>query len=82
MKIEIEADLAEELKSAVAAGRYTSVEEAVRAAVERLILEDDDMAWAKPLVDEARAAIERGDFKPLATVRAEMREHLSQLKRK
>jgi len=28
---------------------------------DRTIMEDDDMAWARPLIDEARAAIARGD---------------------
>ena len=29
---------------------------------EKMIVDDDDMAWARPLVDEARAAIARGDY--------------------
>ncbi len=32
--------------------------------------EGDDMAWAKPLVDEGRAAFERGDFITLEEHRA------------
>jgi hypothetical protein len=28
---------------------------------DRTTREDDDMAWARPLIDEARAAIARGD---------------------
>jgi antitoxin ParD1/3/4 len=45
----------------VASGDFASVEEAARQLIDERIAElaiedDDDMAWAKPLVDEARAA--------------------------
>jgi antitoxin ParD1/3/4 len=50
----------------VARGDFRSVEEAVRQLVDERIaerlIEDDDLAWAKPLVDEAIAEIERGEF--------------------
>jgi antitoxin ParD1/3/4 len=50
----------------VAAGAFASVEEAARQLIderiaERAIEEGDDLAWAKPYVDEARAAVARGD---------------------
>ncbi len=51
-------------KAAVAAGRFASVEEAVRFAVDRLALEDaeyGDLSWVKPYLDEARAEIVRGE---------------------
>jgi antitoxin ParD1/3/4 len=53
-------------KTHVAAGDFDSVEEAVRQLIderiaERAIEEGDDLAWAKPYVNEARAAIARGD---------------------
>jgi antitoxin ParD1/3/4 len=50
----------------VARGDFPSVEEAVRQLVgERIaqrLIEDDDLSWAKPLVDKAVAEVERGDF--------------------
>jgi antitoxin ParD1/3/4 len=49
----------------VAAGDFASIEEAARALLdERLAerqLEGDDLEWAKPLVDEGLAALERGE---------------------
>jgi antitoxin ParD1/3/4 len=50
----------------VARGDYASVEDAARQLIDERIAElaieeDDDMAWAQPLVDEALADIERGD---------------------
>ena len=53
-------------KAHVAAGDFASVEEAARQLIderiaERAIEEGDDMAWAKPYVDEAHAAVARGD---------------------
>ena len=50
-------------------GRFCSVEEAARQLIDDRIAElahdagdEHDMAWAKPLVDEGLAALERGDF--------------------
>ena len=54
------------IEARVARGEYGDVDEAIRsllagAIAERDDVEDDDMAWAKPLVDEALAEIERGE---------------------
>jgi antitoxin ParD1/3/4 len=54
------------IQAHVAAGDFASIEEAARQLIDDRIAElaavdDDDMAWAKPLVDEARADIARGD---------------------
>jgi antitoxin ParD1/3/4 len=57
------------IKAHVATGYFASVEEAARQLIDDRIAEltndedgeHDDTAWAKPLVDEARAAIARGD---------------------
>ena len=62
----------------VATGDFASVEEAARQLIDGRIAEfahdagdeHDDMAWAKPLVDEARAAIARGDVLTLEEHRA------------
>ena len=57
------------IKARVAAGDFPSVEDAVRQLIDDRIAElaqevdeHDDMAWAKPLVDEGLAAFERGEF--------------------
>jgi antitoxin ParD1/3/4 len=50
------------LEDQVAAGHFTSLEEALALAVADLMAaETDDLAWAKPYVDEARASLARGD---------------------
>lgn len=54
------------IKTRVDVGDFPSVEEAARqlideALVERALEESDDMAWAKPYVDEALAEAERGE---------------------
>jgi antitoxin ParD1/3/4 len=54
-------------KTHVAAGDFASVEEAARQLIderiaERATEEGDDLGWAKPYVDEARAAVARGDL--------------------
>jgi antitoxin ParD1/3/4 len=66
------------LKAHVATGDFASVEDAARQLLDDRIAElgndegdeHDDMAWAKPLVDEARAAIARGDVLTLEEHRA------------
>ncbi len=54
------------LKARVERGDFVSVEDAARQLLderiaERLAEECDDFAWSKAYVDEARAAIARGD---------------------
>lgn len=50
------------LEAEVAAGRFRSIDEAVATAVADLMaIHDDDLSWAKPYVDEARASVARGD---------------------
>ncbi len=54
------------LSAHVARGDFSSIEEAVRQLIderiaERGAMEDDDLAWAKPYVDEALAQAERGE---------------------
>jgi antitoxin ParD1/3/4 len=51
----------------VASGGFPSIEEAACQLIderitERMLEADDDLAWAKPYVDEGIAALERGDF--------------------
>jgi antitoxin ParD1/3/4 len=61
MKIELSNDQQKWLEAAVKAGRFTSVDEAVAMAIADLIsLEEDDLAWAKPFVEQARASAARG----------------------
>jgi antitoxin ParD1/3/4 len=50
------------LQQKVASGQFSSIEEAAVAAIDdTMASESDDMSWARPLVDEARASIERGE---------------------
>jgi antitoxin ParD1/3/4 len=51
----------------IARGDFASVEDAARQLIderiaERAAEEGDDLAWAKPDVDEARAAVARGEY--------------------
>lgn len=51
------------LEAEVQAGRFTSMDDAMAAAVAGLMAtQDDDLAWAKPHVERARASVERGDI--------------------
>jgi antitoxin ParD1/3/4 len=72
------------LKAHVAAGEFASIEEAARQLIDDriadLAAEDDDMAWAKPLVDEAREAVARGDVITLEEHRARNAARLGALR--
>ncbi len=50
------------LETEVAAGHFNSIDDAVAAAVAELMtLSGDDLAWAKPYVEQARASVARGN---------------------
>jgi antitoxin ParD1/3/4 len=66
MSIMLNREQEEWLQAKVAAGEFASLDQAIKSAVQRLIiddeLDDDDFEWAKPLVDEGLAQLERGEY--------------------
>jgi antitoxin ParD1/3/4 len=65
------------IEQQVARGKFASVEDAVRLAVADLMVVDaDDLEWAEPLVDEARASIARGEGAAAKAVKAELDAYL------
>jgi antitoxin ParD1/3/4 len=51
------------LEAEVAAGSFSSVDEALAVAVaDPMAIHKDDLAWAKPYVEQARASVARGDI--------------------
>jgi Arc/MetJ-type ribon-helix-helix transcriptional regulator len=65
------------LESAVAAGRFESVEAAVQAALVGLMVDTDQAAendddWVAPLLDEARASHARGESISLEEFKAQL----------
>ena len=53
------------LEAQVAAGYFSSLEEAVAVAISDLMTtSDDDLDWAKPLVDAGLAELERSEGIP------------------
>ena len=82
MSITLPREQQEWLEAQVQAGAYDSVEEAVASIVaEYMQLDLDDMAWARPLVDEARAAADRGEIMTLEEYRNMMTERFGKLER-
>jgi antitoxin ParD1/3/4 len=68
------------LEAEVAAGRFASIDQALAGSVADFMADDDgDLSWAKPLVDEARAGIARGEHIELDEFRAEIRETIAKL---
>ncbi|HKI15989.1 MAG TPA: hypothetical protein VKA12_13475 [Roseiarcus sp.] len=73
------------LRARVASGAFPSVEDAARQLIDDRIaeirlLEEDDMAWAKPLVDEARETVARGDVLTVEEHRSRNKERLAALR--
>lgn len=69
------------LDARVASGEFASPEEAIAHLIDIAIAEDeDDLAWAKPLVDEALASVERGDVITLEEHRARNAARLAALR--
>jgi antitoxin ParD1/3/4 len=74
------------IQAHVATGDFASIEEAARQLIDERIAElaiddDDDMAWARPLVEEARADIARGDVITLEEHRARNATRLAALRK-
>jgi len=75
------------IKAHVATGDFASVEEAARQLIDDRIAElahddsdePDDVAWVKPLLDEARADMARGDVVTLEEHRARNAARLAAL---
>ncbi len=71
------------LAKRVAAGNFASIDEAARhlidaAIIDATYLENDDLSWVKPLVDEAYASLERGEGSPAAEAMARIRARLAE----
>ncbi len=81
MNITLPREQQEWLEAQVKAGAYDSVDDAITSILaERMELGPDDLDWAKPLVDEGRAAIERGEGLTLEEHRAHIAAKLVSLR--
>jgi antitoxin ParD1/3/4 len=70
------------LEAKIAKGEFASVEQAVQHMIaERMAIETDDLAWAKPYVDQARAAVVNGDAMTLEEHQARMAKRLKAFER-
>jgi antitoxin ParD1/3/4 len=72
------------ISAQVARGAFVSVEAAASQLIDERIAElailEDDLAWARPLVDEALVGVARGDVITLEEHRARNRARLAALK--
>jgi antitoxin ParD1/3/4 len=81
MNIKLPPDQEQWLNARVADGEFASPEAAVRRMIsERMALESGDLAWARPYIDEARAAIARGEFVSLDEAVADIDAVIESLK--
>ncbi|WP_294541932.1 hypothetical protein [uncultured Rhodoblastus sp.] len=85
MTITLKPDQEAWLKTRVASGDFASAEEAARQLIderisERELEETDDLAWAKPYVDEAEADVARGAVIPIEEHEARMDAFLAAMR--
>jgi antitoxin ParD1/3/4 len=81
MNIKLPPEQEQWLNARVAEGDFASPEAAVRQMIaERMALESDDFAWAKPYLDEARAAVARGEVVSVDEAIADIEAHLASFK--
>jgi antitoxin ParD1/3/4 len=76
MQIQLTKEHEDWLRAQVAAGRFPSLEDAIAEAIDGLRLEDDELAWAKPLVAEGLAELDRGEAIPADEVFARIEARL------
>ena len=81
MTINLTSEQRKWLEAEVAAGHFASVEDAVRFAIDHLFtpLDTDDLSWAKPYLDEARAEIARGNYLTLEEFNAHVGKRLKEM---
>jgi len=81
MNITLPREQQEWLEAQVKAGVYQSVDDALaRFVAEHMDVDLDDLDWAKPLVDEGRAALDRGEGLTLEEHRARIAAKLESLR--
>jgi len=81
MNINLPREQQEWLEAQVKAGVYRSVDDALaRFVAERMDVDLGDLDWAKPLVDEGRAALDRGEGLTLEEHRARIAAKLESLR--
>jgi antitoxin ParD1/3/4 len=84
MTIDLTPEQQEWIAAHVARGDFPSVEAAAQQLIDERIaeraIEEDDLAWAKPYVDEALAEVARGDVLSHEEHRARNAARLAALK--
>ena len=77
MTIQLSPEQQQWLEAQVAAGHFSSLEQAVAVAIADLMATaEDDLDWANPLVDEAAAELDRGEGVPADEAFARIRKSL------
>ena len=77
MTIQLSPEQQRWLEAQVEAGHFASLDQAVAVAIADLMATvDDDLDWAKPLVDEAAAELDRGEGVPADEAFARIRRVL------
>ena len=65
MSVQLSPEQQRWLEAQVAAGHFSSLEEAVAVAISDLMTtSEDDLEWAKPLIESGLAELERGEGIP------------------
>ena len=82
MTITLPREQQEWLEAQVKAGYYDSIEDAVASIVAERMFDVDDMSWARNLVEEGRASLQREGGVSLEEHRKRISRKLQELDRK
>lgn len=73
MSIQLPPDVQDWIDQRMKAGAFKTPEDAISFAVRHVVAPDDDLSWLRPLLDEPRAEIARGEGISLEDFRARMK---------
>jgi antitoxin ParD1/3/4 len=77
LTMQLPPDVQDWIDRQVKAGAFKTPAEAIAFAVRQVAPVEDDLSWAKPLVDEALAEIERGEGVPRSEAMKQVRAHIA-----
>lgn len=73
MEMQLPQDVQDWIDQRVRAGAFKTPAEVITFAVRHIVSPDEDLSWVKPLLDEARAELARGEGISLEEFRTRMR---------
>jgi antitoxin ParD1/3/4 len=75
--MQLPSDVQDWIDRQIKSGAFKTPADAIAFAVRQVAPVEDDLSWAKPLVDEAMAEMERGEGVPLSEAMRHVHDHIA-----